>query len=64
MNAYHKIVTIVRAKLAEEMPANVAGAGHVAGIGVGPQGEPPGPTALLDKLRMLKRKKPNVSVAN
>tara|TARA_S200002703_G_scaffold37668_1_gene32920 strand:+ start:2017 stop:2301 length:285 start_codon:yes stop_codon:yes gene_type:complete len=26
--------------LKEEAPANVAGGGHVAGIGVGPQGEP------------------------
>lgn len=33
---------------------NSAGAGNVAAIGVGPQGEPPKPTALLMKL--LKRK--------
>lgn len=36
-------------------PANAVGGGHVAGLGVGPQGEPPGPKSVLARLR---RKKP------
>ncbi len=39
----------------EDTPANAAGSGAVAGLGVGPQGEPPGPQSILT--RMLKRKK-------
>lgn len=39
----------------EDAPANAAGSGAVAGLGVGPQGEPPGPQSILT--RMLKRKK-------
>lgn len=42
--------------LLEDEVANVAGSGNVAGIGVGPKGEPPGITALMNK-KMLKRKK-------
>lgn len=38
----------------EEEPANVVGGGAVAGLGVGPQGEPPAKTAML--LRRKKRK--------
>jgi len=34
----------------EEEPANVAGSGQVAGIGVGSQGEPPGKTSLGKKI--------------
>jgi hypothetical protein len=41
--------------VAEDAPANAAGGGNVAGIGVGPQGEPPGPKNILARLR---RKKP------
>jgi len=36
-------------------PANSAGGAGVAGIGVGPEGEPPGPRSVLKRLR---RKKP------
>lgn len=39
----------------EDAPVNAAGSGAIAGIGVGPQGEPPGPQSILT--RMLKRKK-------
>lgn len=39
----------------EDAPANAAGGGNVAGIGVGPQGEPPGPKNILARLR---RKRP------
>ena len=43
----------------EEVPANNAGGGNIASIGVGPQGEPPGPNLRLRNLRsMLKRKRP------
>ena len=60
----HELLTrIVREKIQEEVPANVAGTGNVAGVGVGPQGEPPGQTALMKKLKMMKRKTPNVNVA-
>ena len=38
--------------LIKEDPANVAGSGHVAGLGVGPQGEPG-----IKKLLLLRRKK-------
>jgi hypothetical protein len=37
---------------------NAAGSGNVAGIGVGPQGEPGGRKSILSK--MLKRKPTNV----
>ena len=40
--------------LIKEDPANVAGGGHVAGLGVGPQGEPGIKKSLL--LRRKKRK--------
>lgn len=44
----------------EEVAVNNAGQGNVAGIGVGPQGEPPGRRALLAKLKtLLKRNLPN-----
>lgn len=62
----HELLTrIVREKIQEEgeAPTNVVGAGNVAGTGVGPQGEPPGQTALMKKLKMMKRKTPNVNVA-
>lgn len=47
--------------LTEEAPVNAVGGGNVAGVGVGPQGEPPGKAAVLKK--MLKRKQPNVGTA-
>lgn len=37
-------------------PFNNAGSGSIAGIGVGPNGEPPGPKSVITKL--LRRKKP------
>lgn len=42
-------------KIEEDAPANAAGSGNVAGLGVGPQGEPPGPQNILTKL--IRRKK-------
>ena len=41
----------------EEEPANVAGSGQVAGIGVGPQGEPGGKTAALFKPPLRRKRK-------
>lgn len=41
--------------LLEQEVANVVGSGNIAGVGVGPKGEPPGITALMNK-KMLKRK--------
>lgn len=47
----------------EEVAVNNAGQGNVAGIGVGPQGEPPAGRALLKRIRqMIKRGAPNVMV--
>lgn len=42
-------------ELLENEIANVAGDGRIAGIGVGPQGEPPGKSKI--KMPILKRKK-------
>jgi len=51
-------------QLKEEVAANAVGGGKIAGVGVGPQGEPPGRTALLRRVKtMLKRKVPNVGSA-
>lgn len=36
------------------------GQGNIAGVGIGPQGEPPGKIAIMKKARMLTRKKINV----
>lgn len=58
MTTYQILTRIVREKMHEEVPANVVGAGNVAGVGVGPQGEPAGQSALLKTLKMLKRKAP------
>lgn len=45
----------------EDVAVNNVGGGNVAGLGVGPQGEPPKHKALLSKVKsMLKRKVPNV----
>jgi hypothetical protein len=43
----------------EEVPTNAVGGGHIAGVGVGPQGEPPmGRNAQLRRLKkILKRRK-------
>ena len=41
------------------VPVNTAGGGSVAGIGVGPQGEPGGRRAIMNKM-IMKRRKPNV----
>ena len=34
------IKEMVREKISEEAPANAVGGGNIAGLGVGPQGEP------------------------
>lgn len=48
----------------EEVAVNNAGAGNIAGIGVGAQGEPPKSRALLKRVRnIMKRKVPNVGSA-
>lgn len=45
----------------EDVAVNNVGQGNVAGLGVGPQGEPPGRSALLKRIRnIMKRKVPNV----
>ena len=45
----------------EDVAANAVGGGNVAGLGVGPQGEPPKNKALLKRIKsMIKRKVPNV----
>ncbi len=45
----------------EDVAASNVGSGNIAGVGVGPQGEPPKHKALLSKVKsMLKRKVPNV----
>lgn len=47
----------------EDVAVNNVGGGNVAGLGVGPQGEPPKRKVLLSKVKsMLKRKVPNVGV--
>ena len=45
-------------KVAEEVAVNAAGAGNVAGIGIGAQGEPGGTKAIMNK--MMRRRKRNV----
>lgn len=64
MTGYKTITSLVERKLSEDTPVNAVGGGAVAGVGVGPQGEPPGKTALMKKLQMMKRKQPNVNVDN
>jgi len=44
----------------EDEPTNNAGSGNIAGIGVGPQGEPGGNVKRLLKL-MLRRNRTNVA---
>lgn len=39
---------------------NNVGQGNIAGVGIGPNGEPPGKFAVMKKARMLTRKKLNV----
>lgn len=41
--------------LREEVPTNVVGSGAIAGLGVGPDGEPPAETALLKKRKKKRR---------
>ena len=38
------------------MPANNVGTGNIAGVGVGPQGEPPGKKSLAFKLPITRKK--------
>lgn len=45
----------IRQFMEDLAPTNNVGGGHVAGLGVGPQGDPPGPQALLFKKRRSKR---------
>ena len=46
----------------EDVAVNNVGQGNIAGGGVGPNGEPPGKTALLKRVKsMLKRKPVNVA---
>jgi hypothetical protein len=48
-------------KLKEDVAVNNVGQGKIAGVGVGPAGEPGGRRALLNRVKtMLKRKVPNV----
>lgn len=55
---FNEYLVITEAKMTEEgeggVPANNAGGGNVAGLGVGPQGEPAG--KIKTKNKMLKRK--------
>ena len=55
MTTYDTIKKLIRNTIKEEgeTPANITGAGHVAGLGVGSQGEP-GKKNILTKL--FKRK--------
>lgn len=43
--------------LIEETPTNIGGSGHIASIGVGPDGEPPGNLAISKKKEIEKKKK-------
>ena len=47
--------------LSEDGVVNNVGQGAIAGVGIGPQGEPPGKTALLRKMRMMTRKRLDVA---
>ena len=46
--------------LQEDVAVNNVGQGNIAGVGIGPKGEPPGKVAVMTKARMLTRKKLNV----
>ena len=47
-------IRIVR-NMMEDAPANAVGGGNIAGLGVGPQGEPPGiPASKKKKKRNIK----------
>ena len=46
--------------ISEDGIVNNVGQGAIAGVGIGPQGEPPGKTAMLRKMRMMTRKRLNV----
>lgn len=54
-NYHHRLNFHHRKDVAEEVPANNAGAGNIAGIGVGPSGEPGIPTISRKKKKILKR---------
>lgn len=56
-NYHHRLNFHHRKDVAEEVPANNAGSGNVAGIGVGVAGEPGIPTILQKKKKVqpLKR---------
>jgi hypothetical protein len=50
---YEQLEKVEKAPLKEEAPVNAAGSGNVAGIGIGPQGEPGLPQK---KTKLIKRK--------
>ena len=43
------IKEMVREKISEEAPANAVGGGNIAGLGVGPQGEPGVPMSARER---------------
>lgn len=45
-------IKIIR-NMMEDVPVNAVGGGHIAGLGVGPQGEPPGIPASKKKRRKV-----------
>lgn len=55
---FNEYLALTEAKMTEEgeggLPANNVGGGNIAGLGVGPKGEPPG--KIKTKNKMLKRK--------
>jgi hypothetical protein len=58
---FNEYLLIAEATVKEDeggLPANNVGGGNIAGVGVGPQGEPPG--KLKKKTKLLKRKAPGV----
>tara|TARA_B100000003_G_C10832268_1_gene331442 strand:- start:321 stop:524 length:204 start_codon:yes stop_codon:yes gene_type:complete len=50
-------IRIVR-NMMEDAPANAVGGGNIAGLGVGPQGEPPGIPASKKKKKKRNIKSP------
>lgn len=50
-------IRIVR-NMMEDAPANAVGGGNIAGLGVGPQGEPPGIPASKKKKKKRNMKSP------
>lgn len=42
----------------EDVAVNNVGQGNIAGVGIGPKGEPPGKTSLLNRVKSLMKRKP------